>query len=75
MLTVLLWFPEISLPKAPTLNEWLQKIRDQDWDGEQLDALFDHALKTTKERDPKDIMGWLIKGFREGYIIEPDIFH
>ena len=67
------WFPELPLPVASQLNEWLQKMREQNWDGEQMDALFEQALKATKERDPRDIVGWLVKGFREGYIIDPSV--
>jgi hypothetical protein len=69
-------FPEIPLPTAAKLNEWLQGIRDRDsyWKGTDLIRLFDPALQTTQERKPKDVIGWLTAGFREGYVIDSEIF-
>jgi len=68
------WFPDLPLPKAPKLNEWLEGIRRQDRKGSELVALFEHALKTTREKEPRDVVGWLTAGFREGYLIDPGIF-
>ena len=69
-------FPDQSLPLAAKLDEWLQGIRERDsyWKGADLIALFEHALKTTREREPRDVIGWLTAGFREGYLVDPGIF-
>ena len=66
------WYPNLPLPKASRLNEWLEGIRKHDWGGSDLVTLLEAALKNTKERNPKDVIGWLTKGFREGYIIDPE---
>ena len=69
-------FPDMSLPLASRLDEWLQGIRDRDsyWKGADLIALFEHALQTTREREPRDVIGWLTAGFREGDLVDPGIF-
>lgn len=66
------WFPDLPLPKAAKLDEWLQEIRSKDsyWKGQELINLFENALRNTRDRKPRDVMGWLTKGFREGYILE-----
>ena len=69
-------FPDQPLPLAAKLDEWLQGIRERDsyWKGADLVALFEHALQTTREREPRDVIGWLTAGFREGYLVDPGIF-
>jgi hypothetical protein len=68
------WFPDRPLPKAAKLNEWLEEIRRRERKGGELLELFEHALKSTREREPRDVVGWLTAGFREGYLIDEGIF-
>ena len=68
-------FPEQTLPKASQLGEWLQRIRDRDdyFKGDDLLKLLEHALQSTRERQPDDVIGWLNAGFRKGYAIQPKV--
>ena len=68
------WFPESPLPKAIKLDELLQGIRQRNRKGSELLQLFEHALKLTREKEPRDVLGWLTAGFREGYLIDEGIF-
>lgn len=66
-------FHDQSLPKAAKLNEWLETIRQRDRKGSELLAVFESALQRTREKEPRDVQGWLTAGFREGYLIDEAI--
>jgi len=71
-------FPDLERPKASKLDEWLFTIRDKDsdWKGDDVVDHFGDALEIAKkehrkeEKPVKDVIGWLIAGFRQGYIWE-----
>ncbi|NKB71918.1 MAG: hypothetical protein GKR89_32990 [Candidatus Latescibacteria bacterium] len=66
------WFTadELELPRAAQINEWLQTIRDTGLVGDALDEAFGAALRYSKQQEPRDMMGYLIAGFRKGYLVK-----
>ena len=65
-------FPELPLPKATRLNEWLQGIRESEGSSmaEGVLGIFGKTLRDTREKDPRDVVGWLTAGFKKGYLVE-----